>query len=115
MANIESIDVESDRVVAKVVLSTEEYEALNSATSDILLAPVGDDSLTRQLTVGKIGNGNRMMLPNKVLRVEGIERLPRKAPARIFTLRGNKYLVACIKGDSAGIPFFDLKAPREAI
>ncbi len=109
MASIDSIDVEPDRVVAKVVLSIEEYGALNSATRDILIAPVGHDNLELLLTVGKIGNGNRIMLPNRVLKAVGIDKLPRKAPAKIFFLRGNKYLVACIEGDSEGIPFFELK------
>lgn len=93
MASVKSIDLKDDQVILTMTTSLEEYKLLESYTTEILVLPTSEGFLQERLTTGKIGHGNRIMVPNKLLERHGIEEMRKKVPARLFTLNGEKYLL----------------------
>ena len=65
------------------------------------------ESLNEKLTTGKLGNSNRIMLPNKILKKYGIKKLSKKVPSKIFEYNGNKLLVIKLEESKIGIPVFE--------
>lgn len=106
MAEIKSIDVQDDAIELKLSISKEEYKLLNHHTNDIAVIPYGKESLTRELTTGKLGNSNRVMLPKKFLEAYNIRELDKKVPSNIFALNGDSFLMIKIKKSEIGIPKF---------
>jgi len=105
MASVKNIDLNGGRVVLTMTTSPEEYRLLESYTTDILLLPGSGEFLQERLTTGKLGNGNRIMVPNKLLERHEIGELKKKVPARLFDLNGEKYLLLKLE-ESSLIPEF---------
>jgi len=106
MANIKTIDMNGNEIFVTLKISEEEYELLKPKIKDLMIVPVDTDALNDRLTTGKLGNSNRIMLPNKILKKYGIKKLVKKAPSKIFGYNGNKLLVIKLVESKVGIPVF---------
>ena len=107
MASILSVDVKENKILLNLKISRKEYETLDSATKDILIVPT--ETFSENLTTGKLGHSNRVMLPKKILKKYGIRTLPKKVPAKIFDLINNKFLIVKLVEKKIGVPRFGEK------
>ncbi|MBN2203247.1 MAG: hypothetical protein JW700_03625 [Candidatus Aenigmarchaeota archaeon] len=103
MANIDSMNMKDGKIVVKLEMSKDEYAALNHYTKNLLLLPT---ELRYTLTTGKLGNSNRIMLPNKLLRKYMVEDLLKKAPSDVFDLGTEKFLLIKLQESILGKPVF---------
>lgn len=106
MAEIKSIDVQDTKIEVKLLITMEEYRILRHQTADLVVLPCGNDSLPHNLTTGKLGNSNRIMMPKKLMELFSISELDKKVPANIFNLGGDSFLLLKIKKSGVGIPKF---------
>jgi len=106
MAVIKSFDLDTG-IVAEVRLTRDEYEALASARYIML---VGAEDFPERLTVGKLGNSNRIMVPKRLLKKHGITSLPKKAPTAFLEYGGEKFMIVKLSEAARNVPQF-----REAI
>lgn len=106
MADVQRIDVTEDGIIVCLKASKEEYEALGKTTHEILVLPTSSRDLTEVLTTGKLGNSNRIMLPNKILKRYSVTKLIKKVPAKIFDVEGRKFLLIKLKEHKKGVPVF---------
>ena len=109
MANIESIDMKNSKILIRLELSKDEYRLLDQSTRNLLLLPTERSILKEELTTGKLGNSNRIMLPNKLLHMHNVTRLFKKAPSQIFGLDDEKFLLIKIQESIVGKPVFGEK------
>ena len=107
MASIKTIDMNGKDILVTLKISEEEYELLKPKMKNLMIIPVETDALNERLTTGKLGNSNRIMLPNKILKKFGIKKLPKKAPSHIFESNGDKILVIKLEESKVGIPIFE--------
>jgi len=106
MADINSIDMETEEILVNLKISESEYAPLKLARRNLLLLPTDSGILDEVLTTGKLGNGNRIMLPNRTLRRHGVEKLRKKVPAKIFEVDGSKFLLIKLEESKPGVPVF---------
>lgn len=104
MARVKRIDMEGGGITLVLEISLKEYKLIGSE-EDLLAVPRDDSFLLEELTTGKIGHGNRIMVPNKLLKRNDVK-LPKKVPARIFDVQDEKYLLIRLK-KSSFIPEFE--------
>ncbi len=104
MARLKHIDMDGNRITLVLEISHIEYKLIGSK-EEMLVVPKDDSFLSEELTTGKIGNGNRIMVPNKLLKSYEFK-LPKKVPARIFDAQDEKYLLIRLKKSSL-IPEFE--------
>ena len=90
----------------RLLLDQDEYRILKHHTNDLAVVPCGKDAVTRELTTGKLGNSNRIMVPKKLLERYNIDELDKKVPAHIFSLNGDKFLLIRMKRSKIGVPKF---------
>lgn len=107
MARIQTIDMKRDGILVTLKISEKEYEFLKPKSKNFLIIPSDNDALDETLTTGKLGNSNRIMLPNKILKKYEIKKLLKKVSSRIFESNGNKFLVIRLEGADIGIPVFE--------
>jgi hypothetical protein len=106
MAEIRSIDINSNNILINLRVSKSEYEILKHKTHDLLLLPADQDTLDRRLTTGKLGNSNRIMLPKKLLERHNIKEVIKKAPSKAFDINDEVFLLIKLKKSTLGIPVF---------
>lgn len=106
MADIQSIDMKSDKIFVNLNLTKDEYKLLKQTTKRLLLLPSSTTVLSELLTTGKLGNSNRIMLPNKILRKNKITRLLKKVPAQIFDFNDEKFLLIKLQESIIAKPNF---------
>lgn len=106
MAEVKSIDVHGDIIDVKLSISKEEYKILQHHTEGIVILPSGKGSLIQNLTTGKLGNSNRVMLPKKLLESFNIVELDKKVPSNIFKFNNDAFLLIKIQSSRIGIPRF---------
>jgi len=106
MANIQSIDMKNDKIFVNLILDKEEYKILGNSTRHLLLLPSDSKDLTELLTTGKLGNSNRVMLPNKVLKKNDVTNMLKKVPARLFDVNDEKFLLLKLQESKIAKPFF---------
>lgn len=104
MARLKRIDMAENGITLVVEISREEYKLIGPG-KDLLVVPKDDSFLSEDLTSGRLGNSNRIMVPTKLLRNHNVVELPKKVPARIFEVKDQKYLLIRLKR-SALIPEF---------
>ncbi len=104
MAKIQSISVENKEMVVRLKLSADEYDELKSGSKYVSLIPIRDGRLGDALTVGKLGHSYRVMLPKKFLSKHNIpeDKLPKSAPADVFKIGNEKYVVIQFAGKTSG-------------
>lgn len=108
MAVVKSLIVNDD-ILMILKLTGDERKRL--AGSRYVLVFPADGELPETLTVGKLGNSNRVMVPKKLMKKYGISSLPRKAPAGLFESGGEKFLVVRLQ-ESGRVPKFAEKEER---
>jgi hypothetical protein len=106
MAEIKTIDMSNDKIEVKLSVNRDEYKILKHHMTDLAILPKGADCLKYQLTTGKLGNSNRIMLPKKMLENFNIRSLDKKVPTNIFIIEDDAYLLIKIKKSEFGIPKF---------
>lgn len=106
MARIQSIDMKNEGILVTLKISEQEYEFLKPKSREFLIIPTDEDALDETLTTGKLGNSNRIMLPNKILKKYGIKKLLKKASSKIFDYDGDKLLVIKLEESKVGVPVF---------
>ena len=105
MASIKSIEF-GDEILATFSISEKEYDLLKRSERDIVILPARSDVLDEVLTTGRLGNGNRIMLPTKILRKHDIKKLLKNVPAKIFEVDDSKFLLIRLEEYKPGIPVF---------
>ena len=106
MATIKTIDMNGNDILLTLKISEEEYDLLKSKIKNLMVVPIDTNLLNDELTTGKLGNSNRIMLPNKILKKYEIKKLLKKVPSKIFECDGNKLLVIKLEESKIGIPVF---------
>lgn len=106
MAIINSVDLRDQDVIAHISLSRKEYAQLGRDPKELLILPADNDSLKLELTTGKLGNGNRIMFPNRIMKLNEINLLPKKVPASVFSLEEDKFLLIKLRDSRPGVPIF---------
>jgi translation initiation factor 6 (eIF-6) len=106
MAKIQTIDMKNDGILVTLKISEEEYEFLKPKSREFLIIPIDEDTLDETLTTGKLGNSNRIMLPNKILKKYEIKKLLKKVSSKIFNSKGDKLLVIKLEESKVGMPVF---------
>lgn len=107
MAEVQSIDMKGREIVVNLKISQQEYKSLQQTTKDLLLVPTSSAILNELLTTGKLGNSNRIMMPNKILKRHNIPHLLKKVHAKIFDLDEEQFLVIKLKESKTGVPIFE--------
>ena len=105
MANIKSLEF-GNEILATFSISDKEYDLLKQSKSDMVILPAELDILDEVLTTGRLGNGNRIMLPTKILKKHNINRLLKNVPAKIFEVDDSKFLLIRLEEYKPGIPVF---------
>lgn len=106
MADIDSIDMKNDKILVNLKLTRDEYKLLKQSTKRLLLLPTEPHILNDLLTTGKLGNSNRIMLPNKILHKHNITALLKKVPAQVFDVHDEKFLLIKLQESMFGKPIF---------
>ena len=103
MAELINIDFKLNKILVTLEITSEEHQIIKYHR-EMLLAPV--NSFNEILTTGTLGNSNRIMLPNKILRKNNIATLKKKVPSTILKAGSGKYLVIQLEGGRTEIPEF---------
>jgi len=104
MARLMSVNLENKKIVATMELSQEEYMDAKLNFKNLILLSM--DSMENILTTGTLGNSNRIMLPNRLLKENDIKKLRKKVNSKILDINGNKILVIQLEKSNIGIPVF---------
>ena len=106
MSHVNSINVRKGEIRVNLTISKNEYDLIGNNTKNLLILPANMEFLNRQLTTGKLGNSNRIMLPKKILDKFEITNLEKKIPARAFEIDDDVFLLIRLKRSTIGIPVF---------
>ena len=105
MATIKSLEF-GDEILATFSISEKEYDLLKQSEKNMVLLPARSDILDDVLTTGRLGNGNRIMLPTKILKRHNIKKLLKNVPSKIFEVDDSKFLLIRLEEYKPGIPVF---------
>lgn len=108
MADLKSIDLEGGNTYVTLKVSDSEYSIIRLSNKGFVILPTSDEVLDEVLTTGKIGNGNRIMMPNRLLNKHEVEKLIKKVPARIFDVDDSKYLLIKLEEHRNAFPQFEV-------
>jgi hypothetical protein len=106
MARIKNIDIKEGEMTVILTISEKEYKLIGAQIEGLVLVPTDELFLERELVTGKIGNGNRIMVPNTFLKKNEISKLRKRVPSRLFELNNEKYLFIKLE-NSSHIPEFE--------
>jgi hypothetical protein len=104
MANINSIKFKDRKIFLNIGISREEYTSLTDE-KNLMIFPAS--SFDMMLVTGTLGNSNRIMLPNKILKRNNIEKLVKNAPSKIVKTKKGKYLIIQLEGPE-DVPKFNV-------
>ena len=105
MATLKSLEFK-DEIIATFSITEKEYDLLKQSGENLVILPTGVDVLNETLTTGRLGNGNRIMLPAKILRAHNVGALIKKAPAKIFEVDDSIFLLIKLEDNRPGVPVF---------
>ena len=105
MATIKSIEF-GDEILATFSISEQEDNVLKQSEKKMVILPSSSDILDEVLTTGRLGNGNRIMLPMKILKRHNIKKLLKNVPAKIFEVDDSKFLLIRLEESMPGVPVF---------
>ena len=105
MGLLRKIELEEDSIFITLKLTKMEYEKIAQDTKDCIVLP--SDKLDRILITGRLGNGNRIMVPSKFLKKHNINILKKKVKSRIIDTGERKLLLIELESKKTGIPVFD--------
>jgi hypothetical protein len=106
MARIKNIDVDDREITVVMTINEKEYNMIGAQLGGLAIVPTSDEFLERTLITGKIGNGNRIMVPNTFLKQNGISKLRKRVPSRLFEFNNEKYLFIKLE-ESSLLPEFE--------
>jgi hypothetical protein len=106
MASINFIDMKNGDIYINLKLTKGEYRILDQETENLIILPVNEKAFSRELTTGKLGNSNRIMLPKKFLAKKNVIELEKKVMGNIFDVNGSTFLIVRLKEHRVGIPKF---------
>lgn len=112
MARIKNIEVKNKEITVVMTLTEKEHDLIGAQLDGLAILPTSDEFLERTLITGKIGNGNRIMVPNTFLKKNGISKLRKRVPSRLFELNNEKYLFIKLE-ESSLIPEFEEESDTE--
>ncbi len=92
MAHVKNIKIENGEITIALGITEKEYKRIGAQIDGLAVVPTNAEFLERILVTGKIGNGNRIMVPNKFLKQNGILKLRKRVPSRLFEFNNEKYL-----------------------
>lgn len=101
MAKIKSLERKNDSIILTLSASREESK-LVEGEGEIIILP---EELGESLTMGKLGNSNRIMFPKKLQKKHDIE-LKKKVPADIFEVNNKKFLLVKLEEENPEVPQF---------
>ena len=101
MALIRSVNIEDGEIILNLSITEEEYKLISGLKEVILVSEEFED----ELTTGRLGNSNRIMLPKKILKKHEVE-LKGKVPAKIFEVGNKKFLLVKLEERKEGVPEF---------
>ncbi len=104
MAELKTINLEAEKIYVTLAVTKQEYDLLKEDTKNLVVLPAA--KLNEVLTTGRIGNGNRIMLPNKVLKRNEIKELFKHVNARIFDADSKKLLLIKLEDNKRVVPNF---------
>lgn len=99
MANVKSLETKDKKMLVCLELSAEEYKTLNNETRGLIVLPTGSRTLNHVLTTGRLGNGNRIMVPQRFLESKNISKLEKKVLAKLFEQNGQIFLLIRLKSE----------------
>lgn len=105
MSLLRKIEFENDSILITLEMNKREYDAVTPDVKEFITLPA--DTLDRTLTTGKLGNGNRIMVPNKFLRSHDIEVMRKFVKGKIVDIGEKKYLIIELEDKKRGIPRFN--------
>lgn len=111
MARIKNIKIENGEITVVLGITEKEYNMFGTQIDGLAVIPTSDEFLERKLVTGKIGNGNRIMVPNKFLEQNGISKLRKRVPSRLFEFNNEKYLFIKLEESSLLPEFEESDAP----
>ena len=103
MAGLINVDFRMDKILVTLEVTSDEHQLIKYHR-EMLIVPT--NALNDTLTTGKLGNSNRIMLPNKIMKKNSVESLKKKVPSTIVKARNGKYLVIQLEGPRTDIPEF---------
>ena len=103
MAVLNNINFDKNRISVNFEITREEYRIFQEE-KEFLILPIS--ALDMTLVTGKLGNSNRIMMPNKVLKKHDINELVKNIPYKIVKTKRGKYMVIELEG-SENIPRFE--------
>ncbi|MBN2043110.1 MAG: hypothetical protein JW754_04875 [Candidatus Aenigmarchaeota archaeon] len=106
MASVHFIDVKDGEIYVNLKLSKKEYKILGQETDNLIVLPTSNRVLDHELTTGKLGNSNRLMLPKKMLIKERVMVLEKRVRGNLFDINNDVFLLVKIKESMVGIPRF---------
>lgn len=106
MGKIKSIEINNGEMTVVMTITEKEYNLIGAQIDGLAVVPTDEVFLERELVTGKIGNGNRIMVPNKFLKQNGISKLRKRVPSRLFEFNNEKYLFIKLE-ESSLIPEFE--------
>lgn len=106
MAELTAVDKSKDRILVTLQVTRQEYDLLRDSEDEMLILPAGGEVFADELTTGTLGNGNRVMLPNRMLERNKVTTLNKKLKSRIFDVEGRKYLLIKLEEAGRGVPVF---------
>ena len=104
MSLLRRIEFENDSILITLEMNKREYDAVTPDVKKFITLPA--DTLDRTLTTGKLGNGNRIMVPNKFLRSHDIDILRKFVKSKIVDIGEKKFLIIELEDKKRGIPKF---------
>jgi len=97
MAELRSVDINEDGTFVHFKVTKKEYDIIRQNKSDFAILPLDPSSFQELLTSGKLGMGNRIMIPNRLLsRYE--TSLKKKLPAGVYDVEDSKLLLILLEG-----------------
>ncbi len=97
MAELRRVDIQKGETFLLFKVTEKEYDIVRRNRGDFVILPTDNGAFNELLTSGKIGMGNRIMIPNRLLTRYGVA-LEKKLPASVYNLEESKLLLILLEG-----------------
>lgn len=97
MAELKSVDINEGGTFVLFKVTKKEYDIIKQNKGDFAILPTDQGAFNELLTSGKIGMGNRIMIPNRLLSRYAVS-LKKKLPAGVYDIEDSKLLLILLEG-----------------
>ena len=97
MAELKSVDINEGGTFVLFKVTKKEYDIIRQNKGDFAILPMDQGAFNELLTSGKIGMGNRIMIPNRLLSRYEVS-LRKKLPAGVYDVDEGKLLLILLEG-----------------